>query len=497
MKRHVLSLVISSVGWLCACGGDDPGTNPMVPVDPPVQITPVLTSASPTSAYTARTAVFQLSGTGTHFATTTTVDFGDPDITVQSMAVSSGDSLQVTASIAQTAKQGPHDVTVTSGSEVVKLTGGLKVAGALRLTPSVTNAPQAMQGQLINLENSTLINQDQDNPLLSTGSGVPNCTLTGDLAVLPSAPCVAYADTQSFSVAGALVDALAPVGTFKNFYLGAKASNGSVMTYGIDTTDARVPQIVARTPTTLTSGQALTNQGFPNDQSTNLYKITTAAADQVLSIVYGATSGSLMNGNLPFAGVAPASGKFSAGQFIDAVNYGPALNNGALAYLPTAGDYYLSTYLAQQPAANTSSTVTPTVLPATKLNMDDDATPDNTSAPIANVTATPLLQSAAYVTKGGAIDQNGDVDYLLLRAGASGQLVVQVSSQGEVQATAQLFVTGTCSGATISSGVTASASTGAKTFSGPVTMNTDYCVVISNSGDINAAKPYQVVIAIQ
>ncbi len=121
--------------------------------------TPTLLSVAPVSVSRNASGVeLSLSGSNTHFADNSVIDFGDAAITVANKQVHSNTSMTVFLNVADTARISFHKVTVTTGSEVAKDTqplGMLQVFEATTVTnpPSIT-ALQPWQGR--QLETLTL-----------------------------------------------------------------------------------------------------------------------------------------------------------------------------------------------------------------------------------------------------------------------------------------------------------------------------------------------------
>ncbi len=83
--------------------------------------------------------VFHVTGSLTHFSSATTVDFG-PGMVIDGVTATSSTQLLVFAEVLLGASPGAHPLTVTTGTEVVKLAGGFTVT-----TPCQALASQPLQ----------------------------------------------------------------------------------------------------------------------------------------------------------------------------------------------------------------------------------------------------------------------------------------------------------------------------------------------------------------
>jgi RHS repeat-associated protein len=87
-----------------------------------------------------------ITGQNTNFGPSTSAKFG-PGITVNSLTVNSPTNATVVLNISATSALGPHDVSLTTGTETVKLSGGFTVL-PIALPPSFTLSPNSgQQGQ--------------------------------------------------------------------------------------------------------------------------------------------------------------------------------------------------------------------------------------------------------------------------------------------------------------------------------------------------------------
>ncbi len=156
---------------------------------------PIITAISPSSGPAGLAGPVAIVGQNTHFVQgTTTVDLG-PGITVTNVQVSCPTCLTAQVSIAATAQAGPHNVTVTTGTEVAVLSGGFTVIGGTPILTSLVPA-SGQQGQSLQV---TITGQNtrftQGTTLVSFGSGITvssinvssATSLTAQLAIDPTA----------------------------------------------------------------------------------------------------------------------------------------------------------------------------------------------------------------------------------------------------------------------------------------------------------------------
>jgi RHS repeat-associated protein len=119
---------------------------------------PALVAVNPNSAQPGQVVSVAITGVFTHFAAgTSTVSLASTDITINSVTVASPSNLTVNLTLAINAQPGPRTVTVTTGTEVVSLTGGFTIQAACLSgkEPGVRIADVA-GGEFLPLANGTL-----------------------------------------------------------------------------------------------------------------------------------------------------------------------------------------------------------------------------------------------------------------------------------------------------------------------------------------------------
>lgn len=439
----------------------DPGTQP--------GSTAQLVGLVPASVFSERTAVVQLSGTGTHFAAGTSVTFDDAAITVSKVTVGGPGYLSAEITVGRSARFGAHDVTVDSAAvdptgqptgqrEVVTLKGVFSVAGTLAAEATGTSK-LVDQGGIVDFN---LRNVDRDNPFAGSGR------LDGGARTIQSSAL------GGRMIGTALVDALASPGGL------ALHASFDKLGYALDPASANAPQVKARPAKALTLGTALSGEKLAAAKATNLYKLTTGADAQVLVLSF-ATTGGLATNALGGA-LAPSSGRFAEGQIFYASQNMAAQT--ALLLVPQKGDAFIAVHAAGlNGGADWGYDLTVRGATARVVSAKEGATPDGPTSPLVDVTVDgPLLASD------GALDGPADLDYVRCKAGKTGRLFVQATTPWQSQSPSTVAVTllqADCA--------TALAPQRPLQQETAATMDTTYCAVLTSpAGYIG---PYQLIVA--
>jgi RHS repeat-associated protein len=143
-----------------------------------ISVTPVISTISPTAGPQGQGGQVTVTGLNTHFAQgTSTLDMG-PGITVSSVTVTCPTCLSAQVAIATTAPTGPRDVTVTTGTEVVTLTGGFTVLPGTPILTSEVPASGA-QGQSLSVAfTGAFTHWAQGTTQVSIGAGITVTSVT-------------------------------------------------------------------------------------------------------------------------------------------------------------------------------------------------------------------------------------------------------------------------------------------------------------------------------
>ncbi len=487
MKKCTASLLLS--GYLLACEASTGSTDALVgppgsvgPPGPAGPVEPKLSQILPLRAFPSRVLDVQISGVGTHFSSGTTVDFGDPAITVTKVIAGSDVNLVASLNVAAGARLGTHEVTVTSGRECSKLSGVFTIGPSLGIDP-VNPAPMLPQGGLFQ---TNFRNDDYDlNPTFS------GWTFNGGMRAASLSAGLLTSMTRMTGMA--VVDALASVGGLAVTLSGTDIF-GRPLTYQNDPADPFAPRVVARTATTLTEGMALTGQSFPAIGASNLYKITSAANNQILTLRFTSLGSSLQTARAVVAAVAPSSGVFGAGQMADSSSDAANTMHTALAYLPFTGDSYLSIFHRGFVGGVTHTyTLTPTLANGTSDSLAEPGMPDSGGTPVLTIAS--LNAAVPHYAKDGAIDTQGDQDFIRYTTAANGTVYAQIFTQGVTPGQIQLSIFGNMDCSTTA----ASSASGYQSAAvqNPALKAVANCLRVSYNGTVTAPVPYRLILVAQ
>lgn len=394
-----------------------------------------LTLVTPNLSYPGRTVDVQISGFGTEFSASDTVELDDPAITASNIAVGSDGNLRATLTLGAGARLGDHDVIVNSGGKLT-LSKGFKVAPSLK-----ADTPQGSTVQQGGVVAYAFLNADYvQNPLDQF------TRLTSGLNSVPGTNTVTAARMNGFALADALV-AEGPVSV-----VGSGISPTlQLVSYVSDPMDPLAPAVTSRPAMPLTPGTALANQSFPSPRSSNLYKFSNPTDDQILLAQFTALGAAFVGAGSTAlqAAVAGADGKWSGGQFADTSSDGQAApTRTMLAYLPKAGDAFLSVFPTSfgGSAAHTY-TMNVSLLPASLLPLSEPAARDTGAMPLATLTS--LSATMPQLATDGQIDDAADSDYIRYTPAAGvTRIYVQVLAPGSTAAISE-YGTMDCSGTAV------------------------------------------------
>lgn len=396
----------------------------------PGQVEPALGLLTPSTLFAGRSAVLQVSGVGTRFAPGSLIDFADPAIKATKIEIGSNANLRVTVDVGLDARLGLHDVRVATakpdgeGNLDLWLKGGLMVSPSLSveadpMSPMMAAGPTAPQGGFVEVAAKNL--DFRENPL---GTGL---RLGAPLSFISQTSLTA-ARVQVV----ALVDALAPAGSVRTT-LWTTNPLGQSIGFVADPADALAVKVTARAATPLALGGPKNAEVLPARRSTNLYKITTAADNQVVVVAFSGLGMGLVAGNGPrlIGYMAPKSGVFRDGRIVE-TSATPAMMAGwvsartALLHVPKAGDFFLSVYSSDLTGSmNHSYSVTPRAATAGALgSLKEPMMGDSPMAPVVSLAEL----DKPYVGTDGAIDANYEYDYIKLKAKNNGRVYLTVTS---------------------------------------------------------------------
>jgi hypothetical protein len=383
-----------------------------------------LTLVTPNLSYPGRTVDVQIAGFGTEFGATDTVELDDPAISAGNIVVGSDGNLRATLTIGAGARLGDHDVIVNSSGKLT-LSKGFKVAPSFK-----ADNPQGSTVQQGGIVAYAFLNVDYvQNPLDAF------TRLTSGLHSVPGTNTVTAARMNGF----ALADALVPEGPVAVVGTGVSPTL-QVVSYVSDPMDPLAQGVTSRPATPMTPGMALSNQSFPAPRSSNLYKFSNPANDQILFAQFTALGPAFVGtGSTSLqAAVAGADGKWSGGQFADTSSDGQVTpTRTMLAFLPMAGDGFLSVFPTSfGGSANHTYTMNTSLLPGSRLSVAEPAVRDTGAMPLATLTS--LSAAMPQFATDGQIEDGADSDYIRYTV-ASGvtRIYVQVLAPGSTAAVSE------------------------------------------------------------
>lgn len=400
--------------WLSGCGAGEPGpagaTGPAGLQGTEGTVTPSIALLNPLSMFSARQGIVQIAGLGTHFTASSTVDFGDAGITTSQVVAVNETALRVTAVVSDTAKLGAHDITVTTGTESVKLPAGFLVQAPLQYRKPATPLT-VPQGGVVPI---SMLNLDyRDNQFSST--------------ILTKGAHLSLGLNQQGQggVSGAvLVDALA---TKLGLTLTTNNAFGDPIDFATDPADLNTPTIAPRTAIPLTVGIPIANQDLPTTYSSNFYKFTATQAGQALLLTF-TNPGSTVQSEGIAGSYALASGKFAPDKSFRATFSSSLGYLSAMISLGATGDYYLSTYRSSFYSTATSGyehSVAAKLYSVNKTTLPTEAAGgDSPAAPLRDLGTLDLTK--VLTASGLVLPDTNDTDYLRFMINADATLYIGV-----------------------------------------------------------------------
>jgi len=333
---------------------------------------PSISGITPGAAFLDRTVDVTISGFGTNWDSTTTVDFG-PKVTVNSVNVASPTALVANITVAPDATLGGRDVTV----------GGLTYAGAFKLqAPVAYDIKGTMaQGSLAIIDARNL---DFMTPF--------DTTFTGDGFFTP----IEYTNISISALPGltAMVDTVEPYKLSMLMFVDVDTTAGSKdldILSGPAGNQVHFPypgalNVAARTPTEITSGTAA-DGNITEAFGSELYKFVPAAGDSVVNFEITTTSADADPGII----LLPASGKFA-----DLITYA----NAGMFAADSSDPFYMVVWdNTGIPNYDFSVSVTQLV-----VNGFEEAEPNNDASHAQQALALPALFKSANLATGSDED---------------------------------------------------------------------------------------------
>lgn len=415
-RRTALLLWLIGLG-AAGCGGGDKGpkgdtgaTGARGPAGPAYQGLPSIVHVSPARTFAARPVTLTVSGAYTHFGPKTTLTLNDAAITPGALIIGGTNFLEAPLLLGASAAIGPHDLKVTtpnalpSGDEVLTAKGSFAIAPSLSANATGNSLITRPGGPL----QYALTNLDTANPF------------TGPVQ-LGGARQLSGSFTQTGAAGVALADALTPAGP-----LPITLTQGPVrapLVYAADPADPNLPAVTALTPVELQQNVSVGLQGLVGTWPSNLYHLTTAANDQVALLVLFNASGGLASTGL-YGATAPATGSFSAGQFVASSVSGRYVS--VLLYLPSAGSQYVTLFPRSFTGdLSQSYSITATLGGGRGFSAREPAIADGPSRPLAQV----VLDKPAFATD-GAFDTASDQDFIVVQTPKAGHLYAYATTPG-------------------------------------------------------------------
>jgi hypothetical protein len=254
-----------------------------------------ISGITPPQSFLARTTEVTISGYGTNWSSTTTVDFG-ADVMVNKLTVASPTALVANITTSATAATGPRDVNVKDGTNTETYKGAFQVLSPLALTFEGTMA----QGSLALVSAQVL---DTSTPLDTTTDPFSG-TYTNLAINLPAGITGQVISASDFSATIELfIDVPAAAGMSDFDVVSGPMGAPS----NVDFPAPKTLTIAARTPTALTAGTPATGTTAAI-YATSLYSFTPASAStEILDFTVSTTSSTAT----PALIILPSDGKWA------------------------------------------------------------------------------------------------------------------------------------------------------------------------------------------
>ncbi len=332
---------------------------------------------TPGRAFLARKLDVTVSGFGTAWSTTTTLDFG-AGVTVDGITVASPTALVASITIDKTAAAGARDVTINDGSKKEVYKGAFKVdpPATIQLQGSVAQG-SVLGGHVAGKDLSTPFDTTTTGDGLFTPISYTNIDVTGATGVTVNVSGVSLYSVDLTM----LVDVTAPT-TAQTLEI----SSGPPMAKTNDVFPMpKALTLAARTPTMLTSGTPATgNVAKPFDST--LYQFTPGTGLSIVDVAATATDANAA----PAVALLPKSGKFA-----DLISF-----SGASTLVTSSADPFYAIYWDNTGTTGAFS-VTAKSTAGTGLA---ETEPNNTSATAQTAASLPFILQGA--TLSSATDQD-------------------------------------------------------------------------------------------
>jgi hypothetical protein len=477
MKRLVMLGMLGVAGVVGACGSGAQGpTGQQGPagmngVDgtngeagPPgsgTALTPSVSGITPPQSFLARTTELTISGYGTSWSSSTTVDFGGTDIAVNKITVASPTALVVSISTAKSAAIGPRDVTVKDGVNTETYKGAFQVLSPL----AVTFQGNVAQGGWVYANVKVLdLSTPLDTTTDPTSGAFTNLAVTAPAGV--NSLVTAAADYTATIEMQIDVDAMTGTGDLDLVSGPAGASTN------VDSPAPKAFNVAAVTPTVLVAGTGVSGTTAATFD-TSVYSFTPASASQtILDFGISTTSST----------AAPGLYLLTDAKWADYATGAIAQTGGGTFSFVTTQATPLYAITWDQSGATGPFTLAGVVSTAAASTAAATATDGTTT------TAIPATTFPFVLTGGDLSNNNGGGDWVKVKMPA-GKTSLRVQSSGDTQTDAVVAVT--TDGSTVAGTTTDNTETGTivdATFTG-LTAGATYYVTFTEgiSGQLNGS----------
>lgn len=352
------------------------GANAPIPEGSIVVVTPGAVPAGRTTKVT-------VLGTGTRFTSATTVDFG-AGITTSNLRVLSEVSLEVSLTVAANAASGARAVSVTTGSSTVSQPNGLRVVGALDVSPVAPSTLAAGDSGALRIRITA--------PRVFAPSVVSGNVVVGNATLTAPATLGLGASLKWLS------DSLAEVTYAVNPFIATATPVTFSLAYGEGGTETFAAPIAATTTTAVTAAAPVASS-IPAGGGFRVFTVD-APANTTFAFTVAPAAGATLAPRIRayVQGTDAALGTSASGTF--------ATRSGA-----SAATYAFVVTDTTQPAA-----AAPVAVNASVVNFGSEVEPNNDRA-----TATPLVWNTPLVGTIGTTDK----DFYSFTVGGSSPQVIE------------------------------------------------------------------------
>jgi Quinohemoprotein amine dehydrogenase, alpha subunit domain III len=259
----------------------------------PGSLDPSISAVVPGKAFLLRSLDITISGSGTDWSQSASVDFG-PNVKVEKVTVASPSAIVASVTVNEDAAVGPRDVSITDGKSTVTFKGAFKIEAPINV---IANEGVIAQGSIFFAH---VDQKDFTTPFDTTGSaskGYPNLAVTAGSGVTAS---VSDAQPYGLRLLG-FADVDAKAGDV-DLRVASGLKGAEIASFA-----PKSVKVNARAPLSLEAGTPATAMIAGGYDST-LYAIATPAKGKLLTLKVAPTATTM--GASPAIALLPASGKF-------------------------------------------------------------------------------------------------------------------------------------------------------------------------------------------